>query len=434
MELFFKNIIGDSRQMKIVRDKTVHLVVTSPPYWHIKDYEHNKQIGFGQTLHEYLISLYAVWKECFRVLQPGRRLVINIGDQFARRSVYGRYKIMPLHAEIISQCENIGYDFLGSIIWQKKTTMNTSGGATIMGSYPYPPNGIVEIDYEHILIFKKPGRSPKVPKDTKKKSALSKEEWKEYFSGHWNFGGTKQDEHIAMFPEELPKRIIRMFSFVGETVLDPFLGSGTTAKVALENNRNVIGYEINKEYKKIIEEKVGLKTNTTQNLFEEQRNIKYSPLNEEEIQDIYGFETKSKSIDEKLKSINENYIPRIKDAKPSNTNNELKKNEKLVKAIKVVTPKKLLLDDGKVVELAGIEVVDEVKAREYLNKRVIGKKVFYKKLPANSENNEQHRVYLYLKNRIFINTNLLKIGAAKATKEEHPKKVLFDKYSKFENH
>jgi DNA modification methylase len=150
-----------------------------------------------------LRDLYYVWQECFRVLREGSRLCINIGDQFARAAVYGRYKVIPLHAEFIAQGEQIGFDFMGSVIWQKKTTMNTSGGANVMGSYPYPPNGIVEIDYEFIHIFKKPGKSKKVLPETKEASKLTKEEWKEYFAGHWYFGGARQLGHEAMFPQEL---------------------------------------------------------------------------------------------------------------------------------------------------------------------------------------------------------------------------------------
>jgi len=154
--------------MTELADESVGLVVTSPPYWHIKDYGISGQIGYNQTLHQYFKDLYRVWEECFRVLKPGRRLCINIGDQFARSILYGRYKVIPLHAEVISQCERIGFDYMGAIIWQKKTTMNTTGGATVMGSYPYPPNGMIEIDYEFILIFKKPGRSENVPKEAKR--------------------------------------------------------------------------------------------------------------------------------------------------------------------------------------------------------------------------------------------------------------------------
>jgi site-specific DNA-methyltransferase (adenine-specific) len=140
--------------------------------------------------------------------------------------------------------------------------MNTTGGATIMGSYPYPPNGMIEIDYEFILVFKKPGNSEHVSKDIKEQSILTKEEWKDYFIGHWNFGGAKQIGHEAMFPDELPLRLIKMFTFVGDTVLDPFLGSGTTIKAARQLRRNAIGYEINEDFLPIIKEKLGLNQDT----------------------------------------------------------------------------------------------------------------------------------------------------------------------------
>ncbi len=247
---------ADSRNMHELANESIDLIVTSPPYWNIKDYGIPEQIGYGQTLHEYLKDLYRVFLECYRVLKKGTKLCINIGDQFARSVTYGKYKVIPIHAEIISMCEEIGFDYMGSIIWQKKTTMNTTGGAVIMGSYPYPSNGIIEIDYEFILIFKKAGQR-KVEKSIKEKSALSKEEWKEYFNGHWKFGGAKQSDHKAVFPEELPKRLIKMYSFIGDTILDPFAGSGTTLKVAMELQRKAVGYEVNPEFIKLIQNKVG---------------------------------------------------------------------------------------------------------------------------------------------------------------------------------
>lgn len=171
--------------------------------------------------------------------------------------------------------------------------MNTSGGANVMGSYPYPPNGMIEIDYEFILIFKKHGKSPKVSPEIKEKSVLTKEEWKEYFSGHWYFKGEKQTEHEAMFPDELPYRLIKMFSFVGDTVLDPFLGSGTTLKVALELERNGIGYEINPDFLEVINKKL----NTINNSF------------------LYKIETIKKETETpEIKAVK--YEPRIKDASP----------------------------------------------------------------------------------------------------------------------
>lgn len=237
-------IIGDSRQMDKLKDGSVQLVVTSPPYWQLKDYGTENQIGYHENYESYINNLNLVWKECHRVLENGCRLCINIGDQFARALYYGRYKVIPIRTEIIKFCESIGFDYMGAIIWQKQTTTNTTGGASLMGSYPNPRNGIISIDYEFILIFKKLGQAKAVSKEIKAQSSMTKEEWKEFFKGHWNFGGARQDGHIAVFPEELPYRLIKMFSFVGDTVLDPFLGSGTTSLVTKKLNRNSVGYEL----------------------------------------------------------------------------------------------------------------------------------------------------------------------------------------------
>ena len=261
MKTNHKIIVGDSRRMENLADESIHLIITSPPYWQLKDYGNDNQIGFDHTYEEYINNLNLVWNECHRVLHKGCRLCINIGDQFARSVYYGRYKIIPIRTEIIKFCETVGFDYMGAIIWQKVTTCNTTGGATIMGSFPYPRNGILKLDYEFILIFKRPGDGPKVCQEIKDQSKMTTEEWNQYFAGHWNFAGEKQDKHLAMFPEELPKRLIKMFSFVGDTVLDPFLGSGTTSLVAHNLGRNSIGYEINPDFEPIIREKLNVGQN-----------------------------------------------------------------------------------------------------------------------------------------------------------------------------
>ncbi|ADQ08161.1 DNA methylase N-4/N-6 domain protein [Caldicellulosiruptor hydrothermalis 108] len=392
-----KIIIGDSRNMSEIDNETIDLIITSPPYWHLKDYGVANQIGYGQTLHEYLKDLYRVWQECFRVLKEGRRLCINIGDQFARSIVYGRYKIIPLHSEIIAQCEDIGFDYMGAIIWQKKTTMNTSGGANVMGSYPYPPNGMIEIDYEFILIFKKPGKSPKVSPEIKEKSILTKEEWKEYFSGHWYFKGEKQTEHEAMFPDELPYRLIKMFSFVGDTVLDPFLGSGTTLKVALELERNGIGYEINPDFLEVINKKL----NTINNSF------------------LYKIETIKKEIETpEIKAVK--YEPRIKDASPIIDPKiiEPKKNQ-YFKVSEIVSADTVKLNSGLEVKLLGVKIKKEKEkeAVEYLKNYVLNKEVFLRYDSNSTVKNNNVNAYLYLKNKIFINAYLIKSGLALADKD-----------------
>lgn len=251
-------VIGDARNLGRIESGSVHLIVTSPPYWQLKDYGHEGQIGWRQTWDEYVAALNRVWDECARVLHPGCRLGVNIGDQFARAAYYGRYKVIPIRTEIIRHCEGaLGLDYMGAIIWQKVTTSNPTGGATVMGSYPYPRNGIVSIDYEFILLFKKLGTPPRVSAEVKEAARLTHEQWVEYFAGHWNFPG-ERGGHIAAFPEELPRRLIRMFSFPGERVLDPFLGSGTTMAVAAQEDRDCIGYEIDPAMRPVIEERLGI--------------------------------------------------------------------------------------------------------------------------------------------------------------------------------
>lgn len=395
-----KIIIGDSRRMIELEDESVDLIITSPPYWHIKDYGVSGQIGYRQSLHEYLRDLYRVWKECFRVLKPGRRLCINIGDQFARSIIYGRYKIVPLHAEVITQCEDIGFDYMGSIIWQKKTTMNTTGGANIMGSYPYPPNGMIEIDYEFILIFKKPGKTPRIPREIKESSKLTKEEWKEYFHAHWYFGGARQIEHEAMFPEELPKRLIKMYSFMGETVLDPFLGSGTTIKVALELDRNGIGYEINEKFLDVIKKKLGL----TKDSLEFENNIEI-------------IKRKNKVEPEEV-----NYIPRIKDAKPKIDPKKFNfSKNNLYKVVDILNADTVLLDTGLRVKFLGVKISKTEESVKYLREFILKKEVFLQFDNGAILDEDTVEAYVFLKNRIFVNAYLIKSGLAKADRSKEYK-------------
>jgi len=398
-----KIYIADSRRMPEVQDTSVHLVVTSPPYWQLKDYGINGQIGFNDTYADYLKNLCYVWEECWRVLKPGCRLCVNVGDQFARSALYGRYRVIPIHADIIRTVEALGFEFLGSIIWQKRTTMNTTGGAVVMGSYPYPRNGIVEIDYEHILIFRKPGKTPPSSDEAKKQSRLTKEEWKEFFSGHWRVAPARQNQHIAAFPEEIPARLIRMFTFVGETVLDPFLGSRTTAVAALKLARNATGFEINPEFEPLIRKRLnslkgGLFGRVDFEITERTQPIQLPPqlAGAEAIRDI----PVRPRVSPKSKSYGS-----VIDTKGAGRRNDLV-------TVRGVEGDRILLSDGRSICLAGIRIVDLAAYREYVEKRLRGKRVRFEVVEGESG-------YLRLKNGIFVNKYLLKVGIAEPTGQFH---------------
>ena len=407
MKTAHKIIFGDARQMNKVIDKNVHLVVTSPPYWQLKDYGSAGQIGFHESYEDYINNLNLVWKECHRIIHDGCRLCVNIGDQFARSVYYGRYKVIPIRTEIIRFCETIGFDFMGSIIWQKVTTCNTTGGASIMGSFPYPRNGIVKIDYEFILLFKKLGKPPKVDKKVKELSRMSTEDWNLYFNGHWNFPGEKQSEHLAMFPEELPRRLIRMFSFDGETVLDPFLGSGTTSLAAMKLNRNSIGYEINVGFRSVLEGKLfGAK-----NLFDEAEItfekdfLEHSSLSLEKLPYLFKDPL----------ALNKKVDPRkLKFGSKISIGDKNKRKDEYYKVSDIVSVNKLRLNDNLFVKLMGVSPVQDRKneAMEFLIKKVKGKLVTIKFDNIKYDESDDLLVYLYLKNKTFINAHLIKYGLA----------------------
>lgn len=388
--------------MNEVEDKSVHLIITSPPYWQLKDYGDVNQIGFNDSYENYINNLNLVWMECFRVLHDGCRLCINIGDQFARSVYYGRYKVIPIHSEIIRFCETIGLDFMGQIIWQKTTTMNTTGGGAVMGSFPYPRNGIVKLDFEYILLFKKQGNAPKPTMEQKQNSVLTNEEWNTYFNGHWYFNGAKQDKHLAMFPEELPHRLIKMFSFPEEVILDPFMGSGTTGLAAKNLNRNSIGYEINHDFIQIIKEKIGqdtlydstdIQTLSQEGPIDYQSALSFLPYHFVDHHKI------NKKIDiKKLQfgSVIDSKSPKYRETKYS------------VKSI--ISPKLITLNNGITIRLIGIKEDPQrnEEAIQFLSHTLSGKHIFLKFGEQKYDNEGHILAYLYLENKTFINAHLLK--------------------------
>lgn len=240
----------DSRRIDFLPPSSVHLVVTSPPYWTLKDYrEHPDQMGHIEDYEEFLSELDKVWQACYDALVPGGRLVCVVGDVcLSRRKNNGEHVVVPLHASIQEHCRMIGYNNLAPIIWHKiaNAVYEASGnGGEFLGK-PYEPNAVIKNDIEFILMERKPGgyRSPSLA--TRILNVIPAERHKVWFQQIWT--GVTTMNHPAPYPSELAERLIRMFSFVGDTVLDPFLGTGTTRVAAAKWGRNSIGVEGDSHY------------------------------------------------------------------------------------------------------------------------------------------------------------------------------------------
>jgi site-specific DNA-methyltransferase (adenine-specific) len=241
---------GDARNLSFLEDEQVHLVVTSPPYWTLKRYqEHPDQLGHIEDYEKFLAELSKVWRECYRVLVPGGRLICVVGDVCLSRRQHGRHVVVPLHADIAVCCRKIGFDNLNPIIWHKiaNATYEVANGTKFLGK-PYEPNAIIKNDIEFILMQRKPGGYRKPSPEQRRLSMIDKRDYEQWFRQFWTITGASTKDHPAPFPLELAHRLVRMFSFVGDTVLDPFCGTGTTMLAAMKTGRNSIGVEADPTY------------------------------------------------------------------------------------------------------------------------------------------------------------------------------------------
>ena len=260
--------LGDAREMTQLEPESVHLVVTSPPYWTLKEYRRSRgQMGYIEDYEEFVGELDKVWKHCLRALVPGGRLICVVGDVcLSRRENNGRHTVVPLHASIQERCRRLGFDNLAPIIWHKisNAAYEVENGSSFLGK-PYEPNAVIKNDIEFILMERKPGgyRTPDVP--TRVLSIISAENHKRWFQQIWSgLTGASTRSHPAPYPLELAERLIRMFSFVGDTVLDPFLGTGTTTVAAAKTGRNSVGFEVDEYYFEMAHRRI---SNETSSLF-----------------------------------------------------------------------------------------------------------------------------------------------------------------------
>lgn len=243
-------ILGDARDLSALADGSVHLVVTSPPYWNLKRYRDSEgQLGHISGYDEFVAEAARVWGECRRVLVPGGRLVVVVGDVCLSRRRHGRHTVVPLHASIQESCRRLGFDNLAPVIWHKIANADYEAGSSggFLGK-PYEPNAVVKNDIEFVLMQRKPGgyRSPSPA--ARALSVIPESEHREWFRQIWTIPGASTGRHPAPFPLELATRLVRMFSFVGDTVLDPFLGTGTTSVAAALWGRSSVGVEVDPEY------------------------------------------------------------------------------------------------------------------------------------------------------------------------------------------
>jgi site-specific DNA-methyltransferase (adenine-specific) len=249
-QTYYRLINGDARDLSFLADESIHLVVTSPPYWNLKRYNENPdQLGHIQDYEAFLGELEKVWREVFRLLVPGGRLVCVVGDVCVSRRCFGRHLVFPLHADICVICRKIGFDNLNPIIWHKisNASFEVENGCKFLGK-PYEPNAIIKNDMEFILMQRKPGGYRQPTEEQRRLSKIDKEDFNKWFRQIWSITGASTRNHPAPFPLELAARLVRMFSFQGDTVLDPFCGTGTTMIAALRYGRNSIGIDIDSDY------------------------------------------------------------------------------------------------------------------------------------------------------------------------------------------
>ncbi len=249
---------GDARELDWIPDASIHLVVTSPPYWTLKRYPENPlQLGHIADYEKFHEELDKVWQHCFRALVPGGRLVCVVGDVCLSRRKNGRHVVMPMHADIIVRARRIGFDNLNPIIWHKisNASYEVENGSSFLGK-PYEPNAIIKNDAEFILMLRKPGGYRQPTLAQRDSSRLSKEEYQEWFQQIWTLPGESTREHPAPYPKKLAYRLVRMFSFTGDTILDPFMGTGTTLLAAARCDRSGIGVELESGYIRIAKQRL----------------------------------------------------------------------------------------------------------------------------------------------------------------------------------
>lgn len=240
---------GDSSEVLSDMAGPVHLVLTSPPYHNLKRYpDSDGQLGNVDDYDAFLSRIGSIWRDCFRMIVPGGRLVCVVGDVCLSRRAHGRHRVIPLHSHITVACEEIGFDVLTPILWEKITNAAHEAGGSGFFGQPYQPNAIVKNEVEYVLMFRKPGGYRMPSREQRELSRIPEDLFKLWLRQVWRIGGASTANHPAPYPLELASRLVRMFSFHGDTVLDPFVGTGTTLVAASNHGRVGVGIDVDPDY------------------------------------------------------------------------------------------------------------------------------------------------------------------------------------------
>ena len=255
--VIFSDNLDKNFGVRVLKDESVALTFTSPPYWNFIDYAGSEGVGYETSYKEYLNSLLKLFRAIAKKTIPGGRMVVNASNMKSRRSVEGESFVYPIVPDIIGLAKRAGFTFFDEIIWVKGgANAGALKGRVLFGSYPYPPTPkILDSTFENIVVFTKPGKREKVCKEIKGRSELTKDEWRDFTKGIWEIPPDRNPDHPATFPMEVAERIVRMYSFADDVVLDPFAGSGTTLIASDKHHRRGIGFEIARDYEQAIKNK-----------------------------------------------------------------------------------------------------------------------------------------------------------------------------------